>query len=77
MRGVLDAGSTYFAPSTAAVIINYRVEDLHAVRALWRAEGCQVDDKVEDSEYGKFGWVMDPDGNRVELWQPPPGPAQN
>ena len=74
---VFDAGSTYFAPSTAPFMINYRVEDLHAVLALLRAEGCQVDDKVEESEYGKFGWVMDPDGNRVELWQPPPGPAQN
>ena len=38
-----------------------------------RAEGCQVEDKVDDSEYGKFGWVIDPEGNKVELWQPPDG----
>ena len=38
-----------------------------------RAEGVQVEDKVEESEYGKFGWVIDPEGNKVELWQPPPG----
>ena len=54
-------------------MINYRVEDLHALLAALRSEGVQVEDKVEESEYGKFGWVMDPEGNRVELWQPPPG----
>ncbi|HKT29634.1 MAG TPA: VOC family protein, partial [Dyella sp.] len=35
--------------------------------------GCQVEDKVDESEYGKFGWVIDPEGNKVELWQPPEG----
>lgn len=37
------------------------------------AAGCQVEDKVDESEYGKFGWVIDPEGNKVELWQPPEG----
>ena len=41
--------------------------------AALRAEGCQVDDKVDESEYGKFGWVVDPDGNKIELWEPPAG----
>ena len=63
----------YFAPSLASFMINYRVDDLHALLAVLRKEGCTVDDKVEESEYGKFGWVMDPDDNRVELWQPPDG----
>jgi predicted enzyme related to lactoylglutathione lyase len=36
-----------------------------------RAEGCSVDAKTEESEFGKFGWVMDPDGNKIELWEPP------
>jgi predicted enzyme related to lactoylglutathione lyase len=36
-------------------------------------EGCNVLEKTDDSEYGKFGWVMDPEGNKVELWQPPAG----
>ncbi len=67
------AESDYFSPSSASFMINYRVEDLHAVLAALRAEGCQVDDKVEESEYGKFGWVIDPDGNKLELWQPPEG----
>lgn len=70
---VLEESSTYFAPSTAPFMINYRVADLHAVLAALRAEGCTVDDKVDESEFGKFGWVMDPEGNRVELWQPPEG----
>ncbi|MBS1911012.1 MAG: VOC family protein [Bacteroidetes bacterium] len=70
---IFDDTSTYFAPSTSAFMINYRVEDLHAVLAALRAEGCDVDEKVDESEYGKFGWVMDPEGNRIELWQPPAG----
>jgi len=55
-------------------MINYRVADLGAVLAALRAEGCAVDDKTDESEFGKLGWVTDPEGNRVELWQPPPGP---
>jgi predicted enzyme related to lactoylglutathione lyase len=66
------AGHTkYFEPSKASFMINYRVDDLDAVLAALRAEGVEVDEKVEDSEFGKFGWIMDPDGNRIELWQPP------
>lgn len=70
---VMPESSTYFAPSTAPFMINYRVADLHALLAALRAEGCDVDAKVDESEYGKFGWVMDPEGNRIELWQPPEG----
>ncbi|WP_374675339.1 VOC family protein [Ideonella sp.] len=62
-----------FAPGTAPFMVNYRVEDLAALLQALRAEGCQVLDKTDDSEYGKFGWVIDPEGNKVELWQPPPG----
>jgi predicted enzyme related to lactoylglutathione lyase len=63
--------SECFAPSKSAFMVNYVVEDLHAVLEALRSEGCDVDAKVDESEYGKFGWVMDPEGNRVELWQPP------
>ncbi|WP_166830519.1 VOC family protein [Thalassoroseus pseudoceratinae] len=63
----------YFEPSKADFMINLRVDDLHALLAVLREEGCQVDDKTEDSEFGKFGWVIDPDGNKVELWEPPEG----
>lgn len=65
--------TTYFAPSPASFMINYRVDDLHALLAKLREEGCVVDDKVEESEFGKFGWVIDPEGNKLELWQPPEG----
>jgi len=70
---VFEDSSKYFAPSTAPFMINYRVEDLDAVLSALRAEGCTVDEKAEESDFGKFGWVMDPEGNRIELWQPPPG----
>ena len=63
--------SSQFAPSTASFMINYRVEDLHAVVAALKAEGCNVLDEISD--YGKFGWVIDPEGNKVELWEPPAG----
>jgi predicted enzyme related to lactoylglutathione lyase len=62
-----------FAPSTASFMVNYRVSDLHGLLATLRAEGCDVLEKTEESEFGKFGWVMDPEGNKVELWQPPEG----
>lgn len=62
-----------FAPSSAAFMVNYRVADLHALLAALRAEGCQVLDRVDESDYGKFGWVMDPEGHKVELWEPPAG----
>ncbi|HET7234279.1 MAG TPA: VOC family protein [Longimicrobium sp.] len=63
----------YFEPSTAPFMLNYRVRDLDAMLAQLRAAGVTVDDKVDDSEYGRFGWGMDPEGNRFELWQPPEG----
>lgn len=62
-----------FAPSTAPFMINYRVADLRGLLQVLREEGCEVLDKVEESEFGLFGWVMDPEGNKVELWQPPVG----
>jgi len=67
------ADTNYFAPSQAPFMINYRVADLHALLAALRAEGVQVEDKVDESEYGKFGWAVDPEGNKFELWEPPAG----
>ncbi len=63
----------HFAPSKSSFMVNYRVADLAALLQALREEGCNVLDKMEDSEFGKFGWVMDPEGNKVELWQPPAG----
>ena len=64
---------SYFAPGNTTFMVNYRVADLHGLLSLLREEGCQVLEKVEESEFGKFGWVIDPEGNKVELWQPPEG----
>jgi len=67
------ADSDDFAPGKASFMVNYRVDDLGALLEALRAEGCHVLEKTADSEFGKFGWVIDPEGNKVELWQPPPG----
>jgi predicted enzyme related to lactoylglutathione lyase len=67
------AGSSQFAPSKSSFMINYRVENLTALLQALREEGCYVLEETDHSEYGKFGWVMDPEGNKVELWQPPVG----
>lgn len=67
------ADSDQFAPSTSSFMVNYRVDDLAALLQALRDEGCNVLEKSDDSEYGKFGWVIDPEGNKVELWQPPVG----
>ena len=48
-------------------MVNYRVEDLAGLLKALREEGCNVLEKTDDSEYGKFGWVMDPEGNKVAL----------
>ncbi len=60
-----------FAPGIATFMVNYRVDDLHALVEALRKEGCNVLEEIEDSEYGIFAWVIDPEGNKVELWQPP------
>jgi predicted enzyme related to lactoylglutathione lyase len=70
---VAEASGDQFAPSTASFMVNYRVADLHALIGALRKEGCNVLDKIDESEYGKFGWVIDPEGNKVELWEPPAG----
>ncbi|WP_374349054.1 VOC family protein [Chitinimonas sp.] len=67
------AEGDYFAPSSAPFMINYRVDDVHGLVKLLREEGCDVLDKVDESEYGIFAWVIDPEGNKIELWQPPAG----
>lgn len=67
------ADGKHFAPSKAPFMVNYRVDDLTALLQALRDEGCDVLDATDDAEFGKFGWVIDPEGNKVELWQPPAG----
>ena len=69
---VFPDDTKYFEPSKTPFMINYRVDNLTELLSALRAEGVEVDPKSgEDSDFGKFGWVMDPEGNRVELWEPP------
>ena len=63
--------TTYMQPSEASFMINYRVDNLDELLAALKDEGCNVVDKTDSSEQGKFGWVIDPEGNKVELWEPP------
>ena len=79
-----DAGPTVFAPFASdtdyfgrmdqQTMVNLRVRDLDAMLAQLRATGATVDDDVQDMDgVGRFGWVTDPEGNRIELWQPAEG----
>ncbi|RNF84203.1 VOC family protein [Montanilutibacter psychrotolerans] len=65
-----SADTRYFEPSTKPFMLNFRVDDLDATLAALRAEGCNVLDRGEDSEQGRFGYVVDPEGHLIELWQP-------
>ena len=71
---VVPTESKQFAPSDASFMINYRVEDLDGLFQALKDEGCNVLETMVDPDYGKFGWVIDPEGNKVELWQPLSGP---
>lgn len=64
------ADTKYFGPGEQAVMVNYRVDDLDGLLQKLGAAGAEIDPKRDDSEYGKFAWVVDPEGNRLELWQP-------
>jgi predicted enzyme related to lactoylglutathione lyase len=60
----------WFAPSSASFMINYRVDDLDALLASLREAGIEILQGPESHENGKFAWIADPDGNKLELWQP-------
>lgn len=64
------AATDYFGPSGQAFMVNLIVDDLDAALAQVRAGGAEVQEATESYDYGRFGWFTDPDGHRVELWQP-------
>lgn len=72
---VFPASTKYFAPSEADFMLNYIVDDLDGMLAQLRRAGIKVDERVEEYDFGRFGWAMDPDGNRFELWEPRPRTA--
>ena len=65
-----QASSTYFGPSTKAYMFNLVVDDLDGALAQVREGGAEIVGEIEEYEYGRFGWFLDPDGNKVELWEP-------
>ena len=71
---LFPADTKYFGPGnnegTQQVMVNYRVDDLDALLAQLTAAGVSIDPKREDYDYGRFAWITDPEGNRIELWQP-------
>ncbi len=62
--------TNYFQPSEKEFMMNFRVENLHELLATLKEEGVTVVGKVEEYDYGKFGWIIDPEGNKIELWEP-------
>jgi len=64
------ADTAYFGAERSLFMVNYRVRDLDAMLAQLRAAGARVEDRVEEYDYGRFGWASDPEGNRFELWEP-------
>ena len=62
--------SKWFSPSDSSFMINYRVDNLAELIEQLRADGIEVIQGPESHENGKFAWIMDPDGNKVELWEP-------
>lgn len=74
---VAEPASQWFSPSTSAFMINYRVDNLDALIAQLRADGVEIVSGPESHENGKFAWIMDPDGNKLELWEPMLWDAKN
>ena len=67
---MFDQGTEYFGRPEQAFMVNFRVADLDAMLAQLRAAGAEVSDEIQEAEYGRFGWAVDPEGTRFELWEP-------
>ena len=62
--------TTYFQPSEKQFMLNYRVANLAELLKVLREEGVQIVGEAQDDPFGKFAWIMDPEGNKIELWEP-------
>ena len=67
---IFPASTKYFEPSTASFMMNFRVANLEQLLAQLKQDGVKVGDKIDDESNGRFSWAMDPEGNRIELWEP-------
>lgn len=68
--GPFKADTDYFNPSKKEFMFNYRVDDLEKLLEVLKEEGVEIVGEMEVYDYGKFGWIMDPDGQKIELWEP-------
>ncbi|MEM6641361.1 MAG: VOC family protein [Bacteroidota bacterium] len=68
--GPFAKDTKYYDPSTKDYMINYRVENLAELLEILREEGVEIVGQIEEYEYGKFAWIMDPEGRKIELWEP-------
>jgi len=64
------ASSNYFAPSTAPFMVNYTVDDMDAIVARLKARNVEILKRDDSDDNGRFAWLVDPEGNKVELWEP-------
>ena len=72
--GIFHADTDYFGPSGQGFMVNFRVGSLDAMLARLREAGAEVDEEIQEQEgIGRFGWAVDPEGNRFELWEPAEG----
>lgn len=62
--------TTYFEPSKSSFMMNFRVENLVELLEVLKAEDVTIVGEIEEYSYGKFGWILDPEGNKLELWEP-------
>ena len=66
---IFPTNTTYFGESSSSLMINYRVANLDRMLEQLRRSGVKIE-KVENYDYGRWAWIMDPEGNRIELWEP-------
>jgi predicted enzyme related to lactoylglutathione lyase len=74
---VMREGTPHFQPGQQEFMVNYRVADLDALLVALKAEGVAQIGETDVHEYGKFAWILDPDGRKVELWEPVNAPSQD
>ena len=77
MFSPFEDSSTYFKPSSERVMINLQVEDVPALIERAKKAGAEIAGEIEPTEYGTFGWFIDPEGYKIELWEAPTASPQN
>ncbi len=66
----MEENTGYFKPSETSFMMNFRVENMEELLKVLKEEGVEIVGEMETYDFGKFGWIMDPEGNKIELWEP-------